>query len=265
VLIDKAMQWKERTMKAKWLWMSWAYLALAVVLTLEVLLIWFIVMYIIPKFEKLTRDGMIDIVELEEQGVLWMVNFLHNLSYFGGHYTTWLVLGVIAAIVLFEWRVQSENKSFMRLSALGTAAAGLMVVIVLMAGSLVIPFVLAMPAMGKMARPWAVEQTATVDASIRALEQAQAKKDWPAMQEQASQAANALTRLSAGPAVTSLVKGNEPKRVAELREQVWAARDALTPVQQAIREQDAGRLDAALKEFRKAYGPVREAARQAAP
>src|ERR1700761_5444193 len=25
VVIDKALQWKERTMKAKWLWMTWAY------------------------------------------------------------------------------------------------------------------------------------------------------------------------------------------------------------------------------------------------
>src|SRR5262249_17470966 len=31
VLIDKAMQWKERTMRAKWLWVSWAHLTLAVV------------------------------------------------------------------------------------------------------------------------------------------------------------------------------------------------------------------------------------------
>ena len=28
VVIDKAMQWKEKTMKAKWLWTSWAYLVL---------------------------------------------------------------------------------------------------------------------------------------------------------------------------------------------------------------------------------------------
>ena len=36
VVIDKAMQWKEVTMKAKWLWTTWAYLGLAVVIVLEV-------------------------------------------------------------------------------------------------------------------------------------------------------------------------------------------------------------------------------------
>src|SRR4051812_30475955 len=35
VAIDKAMQWKEMTMKAKWLWTSWAYLALGIVIALE--------------------------------------------------------------------------------------------------------------------------------------------------------------------------------------------------------------------------------------
>jgi hypothetical protein len=235
VLIDKAMQWKERTMRAKWLWVSWAYVTLAVVIALEVLLIWFNMLYIIPKFQKLLHDGMIDAAELEEQGALGAANFLHNLSYLSGRYTTWLLLLVIVAIGLFEWRVKSENKTFMRLSALGTAAAGLMVVIVIMVGSLVIPFVLAMPAMGKMARPWAEEQVATINTSITALERAQGKKDWLAMQEQAYRVANALTRLSAGPAVTSLTAGNEQNKVDELRAQVREARQALAAVQQAIR------------------------------
>src|SRR5437667_9064073 len=37
VVIDKAMQWQERTMKAKWLWTTWAYLAVMLVIALEVL------------------------------------------------------------------------------------------------------------------------------------------------------------------------------------------------------------------------------------
>src|SRR5262249_34781262 len=31
VVIDKAMQWKEKTMRAKWLWMSWTYVAASAV------------------------------------------------------------------------------------------------------------------------------------------------------------------------------------------------------------------------------------------
>ena len=34
VVIDKAMQWKERTMRARWLWATWAHLAVACVIVL---------------------------------------------------------------------------------------------------------------------------------------------------------------------------------------------------------------------------------------
>src|SRR5215471_11793159 len=34
VVIDKAMQWKENTLKAKWLWTTWAYLAVVVLIAL---------------------------------------------------------------------------------------------------------------------------------------------------------------------------------------------------------------------------------------
>src|SRR5262245_22495111 len=37
VVIDTALQWKERTLKAKWLWTTWAYLAATGVIVLDVL------------------------------------------------------------------------------------------------------------------------------------------------------------------------------------------------------------------------------------
>ena len=122
----------------------------------------------------------------------------------------------------------------MRLSALGTAAVGLMVVVVLTAGSLVISFTLAMPAMGRMARPFALEQVAAIDTSVGALEQALAKEDWEAMQEHADQASSALHRLAHGPAITSLTSWNEPPTVEELRAQVRAAHEQLRAAQQAM-------------------------------
>src|SRR5262249_8460149 len=72
VVLDKAMQWKERTMKAKWLWTSWAYLSLLTVIVLDVLYLTFNVIFIIPRFQKLMRDGLIDPAILDEQGTAWM-------------------------------------------------------------------------------------------------------------------------------------------------------------------------------------------------
>jgi CHASE2 domain-containing sensor protein len=56
-----------------------------------------------------------------------MASFLETSKRVTDHYTTWLLL--LAAVLggLFEWRVRSENKSFIRLSAWGTVAVGLLV------------------------------------------------------------------------------------------------------------------------------------------
>src|SRR5262249_26505892 len=122
VVIDKAMQWKEMTMRAKWLWTTWAYLAVVLLIAFELLSVWFNVIFLIPKYQKLRHDGIIDPAIDEEQGVAWMTRFLNGLSDFTGHYTTQLLLVAVAAWGLFEWRVKSENKSFIRLAMLGTVA-----------------------------------------------------------------------------------------------------------------------------------------------
>src|SRR3954469_22294091 len=72
VVIDKALDWKEKTMRGKWLWTRGAALAAALVIALEVFLITFVNVFIIPKFQRLMQDGMIDVTELGEHGMGWM-------------------------------------------------------------------------------------------------------------------------------------------------------------------------------------------------
>ncbi len=136
VVIDKAMQWKELTMRAKWLWTTWAYLSLAVVIVLEVVLIAFAGNFVVPHSVKLIRDGLISSAILEQTCTTWIPSFLYSVSILVGNYTAlWVVLAAVAW-GLFEWRIRSENKPFMRLSALGTVAVGLMAVVCLTVGSL---------------------------------------------------------------------------------------------------------------------------------
>jgi hypothetical protein len=257
VVIDKAMQWKERTMRAKWLWTTWAHLALAGVIALEVMWLTFANIFLVPKFKKLMHDGMIDPAILEQQGWTWVASFLENLSYVGGHYTTWLLLLTIVVCGLFEWRVRSENKSFIRLSCWGTAAVGLMVIGILTAGSLVIPYQLAAPAMGRMARPFAMQQIASIDTSIAAIEQALAKKNWESIQEHANRASEALDRLvSAAPAVYSLTPEHGPPSLEELRTQLKAANGCLSEAQQAAQEKNEAQVKAAMQKFHSFYRPA---------
>jgi hypothetical protein len=263
VVIDKALDWKEKTMRAKWLWATWAHLALAIVIVLEVLFITLNVVFVVPKFQKLAQDGIIDVANLNEQGVGWMPAYLNRLSYVGGHYATFMLIGTLVAIALFEWRVRGENKALIRLSALGTVAIVLFLVGGLQAGSLVIPFEVGAPALGKMTRPWAMEQVMAIDAAADKLEKALPVKDWAEMREPAKKAADALDHLAAGPAISSLTKWNQPPTPDNLRTALRSATERWAEVQEAVGLKEHDLLRVALKRFREAFDPIDAAARRA--
>jgi hypothetical protein len=95
------------------------------------------------------------------------------------------------------------------------------------------------------------------------LEVALAKKDWTALEEQVGQVSRGLGRLEAGPSLHALTNWNEAPTVHDLREQLRAAKASLAEVEQAIKEKNAEKLEAALAKFRKAYEPLREVAKRA--
>jgi hypothetical protein len=262
VVIDRAMQWKERTMRAKWLWSSWANLALGLVIALELLFIASNVYFIFPKFRFLLGSGFIDPEFLQRAGGSWMPAFLERLSAVEENYGWSILLAAAAAIGLFEWRVKAENKSLMRCSALATSALGLFLVIVVMSTSLVVTFCLATPELGPMVRPWAVEQVASVDAAIDGIEQARLKKEWDAMRELADQASIATERLARGPAIYSLMDWNASTTLWELRDSVQAASENLQKVQKAISQKDETRVSSSLRELRKSYKPLHDVSKR---
>jgi hypothetical protein len=262
VVIDRALQWKERTMRAKWLWASWANLTVGLVITLELLLIAFNGYFIFPKLQSLVYDGFIDAGSARHAGRSWMLVFLDRLGTVQQNYAWWILLAALVAIGLFEWRVKGEHKSLMRLSALGTSALGLFLVVIVMTLSLVVTFVLAAPQVGPMVRPWAVEQVASIEAALNGIEQARVKKEWDKMREQAEQASSATERLRRGPAMHSLVGWGTSPTLAELTGKVQATSENLEEVQKAIREKDEDRLSKSLQESRKSYGPVRDVSKR---
>jgi hypothetical protein len=264
VAIDKAIEWKEMTMKAKWLWASWAYLAVAGVIALEVLFITFNMVFIVPKFKKLMHDGIIDPTIVEDAGASWMTAFLDRLSYLTGHYTTFILLAAVVAWGVFEWRVRSDNKPLIRLAALGSAAVGLMALVAVMAGSLVICFCLGVPATGRLARPFALDQVAHIDSSVNVLERSLPKRDWEAMRDDVTQAIVSLDNLvKSAPAVYALESWLGQPAAGELRGRMKAASDNLLDARRAIAEHDTVHLDAALQLFRKSFEPIQEAAKKA--
>jgi hypothetical protein len=260
LVIDKAMQWKERTMRAKWLWTTWTYLVVVGVIATQVFFFTFAQMMYVPKLRKIQSDGWLGMDHLNLPVTAWLESLLRGLEWVGNHATECLLIAV-GTWGLFEWRVRSENKPFIRLSVLGTAALGMMVGVFLVTGALVIPFELGMPAMVQIATPFVSEQMETIDTSIRAIEQAMAKKDWAAVGDNAERASSAVNRLSAVPGALPMPARQGKPTVDELRAWLKSAQEYLQEVQKASRDKDAGRLEEAMKNFRQVYGQVREATR----
>jgi hypothetical protein len=264
VVIDKALEWKEKTMKAKLVWTTWAHLVLVAVIGIEVFFITIAVLSIVPRFNMFVREGWIGLDRTEPvlSSVPGFLRSMHLLS----NSTTWLILGVVIAWGLFEWRVKSENKTFMRLSALGTAALGLLTIFVVISSILVVTLLIGLQeAYARAPEPIVINQISSIDKSASALEQALERKDWQGFQKHLSQASSALRNLNltgaAAPALASL--HDQPKTDA-LRAHLKAAEKALQEAQGVYYnyDKDAGKLEAAIKKFQAEYEPVREAVKQ---
>jgi hypothetical protein len=259
VVIEKALQWQEKTMRAKWLWATWTYLAVAGVIVLDLLFIAFAVKSQLPKLHVFTRSGWLQFDDVP--AVVWLVSFLHQVEWAWDRIIWWLLIAA-AAWGVFEWRVRGDNKSMMRLSACGTFALALTLLVILTAGALVLPFVIGLPS-SSISRPFAVEQIHSIETSIAELEQAQARKDWEAMRRQADAATQAMTRLSSGPALHSLQGPGEPLK--ELWDRQYSAKESLQVMQTAIHNQDAEKLKSALEKFHKSFAKLQAAANRPAP
>jgi hypothetical protein len=267
VVIDKAIQWKEMTMKATWLWTTGAHLALALTITVEVFFISSAMILIVPSYEKIKQDGLLETDRRETQAMLSQADaLLTDLLRIGYHVVNYWPLWVIllAAVAgLFEWRVRSENKSLMRLSALGMAALVLAVGMGVMASALVVPFAVAIPSLFTQKPETVVrDRQAVLSASISSLQQAIAKEDWKASQDHARDAWKAASYLAGmGAAAPALISRTDQARTDELRAQLESASDCLYDAWDAVVAKDSARLEAALKKFREVYGHVPGAAK----
>lgn len=262
LVLDKALQWKEMTMKAKWLWTTWTHLMVIAVIVLEIFFIYFQFIYIIPKIKKLRYDGYFATNEHSYPSITWMFDFLGKLGDAAEWVTWWLILIILALWGLFEWRVKSENKSFIRLSILGSVALGLMVVVVMMAGSLILLPVIAMPSMRTAVHAGAMESMTSIDKIGQTLEGLLAKPDWDSLQHQAGSMTKALKVIPEGPMLSTLAKGDEGRSLENLHTKWKAIEAEFEKVQQAILTKDTAQAQQALKTFRANFDAFQELVKQ---
>lgn len=259
VVIDKAMQWKELTMKSKWFWTTWAHLMLLCVIAAEITLLAGIVVFIVPKMLHMYQEGLIGSDTRDVHNVLaWGISFLGGLAWWLNNWI-WVAAPVALMWGLFEWRVRGEHKPFVRLSAMGLAALGLMVAVGFAASALVLPLILTLPEVEtRLPEPIVNLQVANIDESLKAMEQAMAKNDWDQTCHHAFAASGAMGRLARmGASAPVLAATKDQPRIDELRQQLKLSREYLNQVSRAAMNKDSTGVKAAMEKFHGAYGPIR--------
>jgi len=257
VIIDKAMAWKEKTMKAKWVWTSWVHIALALLIVMEVATVVMAVTFILPKVQQITQDAGARGVGALLPGSQRFVDLLFWLGQNG----LWLVLGLTFAWALFEWRVRSENKTLMRLSAMGTAAVVLMALVFASAAVSSVPLAIAAPMLeARDPEPIIADQLSRLDSSISLLDKSVGGGDWNQIRLQAADASRASWRLAhLGAAAPAILSSSEPQKVADLREQLNSTSQCLSDLQNAAWDKDRDRLGIEMQKLHDVYGHVQAA------
>jgi len=247
-------------MRPNW-WRVWAHVNVALVIALN--LVWLLMagIFLVPKFQKLAADGVIDLVYVAESGWSWMPALLDGVYGLGRTSSAWSLPAAVALVGLFEWRVKSQNKSFIRLAGLGTVAVGLTVVSILVGASLALPQLISGPMTGRIAETFVLVQIDQLDDSIKLMERALLDKDWEAAKDSADRAARTLRKLErVRPAVRALWSP-ESLPEEEMRLRVKEAVGCITEIRQTILGQDAVKMGIELGKLRQSHAPLREAAK----
>lgn len=171
VAIDKARQWKEMMLGARWLWSAWAHVALTGVIAVQFVLLGGGLIKVVPRYFRLLHKGWIDVRDYPSGAFLEWTEWGLNGAELIVDYAPFLLPPLALAWGLFEWRVRSANKSLMRLAVLASAASVLSVVSLLATATLLASTLLAVESMNGRAPEQIVRsELAELNASLAELD-----------------------------------------------------------------------------------------------
>jgi hypothetical protein len=254
VVVDKALQWKEKTMKARWLWSSCALVALLLTITIECLFISGVVILLFPKYRQMVDGGWLTDSSNTNGIVNWSVNYLIAVRDFGGS-ALWLLIPLAIAWFIFEWRVRSDNKSFIRLSFLGMLSVALMVVAFFTGAAIGLPPLVAFAseATSEGSEQLVRDSLDNFDHSLAQLDQSAAAGNWAAFQTQLQQMKKTIP--GATPAVLTIARERDLHKqlVADLID----TRKEILALGTAAGTNDPAGIKEALQRLHTAYDPLR--------
>jgi hypothetical protein len=253
VVIDKAMLWKEKTMKARWLWSTWAHAALLLVIGMEVLFVGAVMVFILPKFREMVSDEFIRTGSDGNPAVNWGVSYLQGLAAVWEQ-GIWILAAVAIGWGIFEWYVRGENKTLIRLTKLGMIAVVMAGVSVLTSAALVLPLIIELGAAYSPQRVVLESEGGLVE-TLGQLKGAMGRQDWREIEALTGQAERLAKRW--GRFQHRMPRSAEDVDRQTKEANLGSASLALSEAHRAALAQDRKKLDAEMERFSMFYANVR--------
>jgi len=250
-------------MKSKLILTTWLHLALAGILAVQVVFLWMCLTYVVPIYQQFRYQGWLEGDENSRSVMAWahstILNAVQVLQHFSTYFWVWAAVLLVGGVVFARW-MRGENKMFIGLSTLATAALGLMLFVCAFSAVLAVPLVAAIPNMHRSKPESIVKQRlAAIDLSCNALSRAFNQRDWDTMEHTARLAIHGVDDLATmGAAAPAIVSLDQQQKVDELRSDLKTAQDALREIEAAIQSKDVPRLQIALAKFRDKYSPIND-------
>lgn len=258
IVLEKAMQWKEMTMKAKWLWTTWAHLALAIVISLEVLFICGSVVFLIPRFTYLAAyvwRGGTSMGEASEF-LDWSLGYLDGVVWWTQNW--WLPAVIVAMLwVIFEWRVRSENKTLMRLGGMSALAVGLTAALLTMVVAMTMPPLMSGPTLRLEPQEHLALVKQRLDNAASTMEAAASIGDWAELEKQSREISYAAETLYSTWLFQPPLSDEQLKRRSEMFRIVHHVSVALAHVRTGAQSHDGKQVEQGITDYRAAYDRLR--------
>jgi hypothetical protein len=256
VVVDKALQWKEMTMKVRWIWTTWAHVMLLLTIGMGLAFTYGCAIFLVPKYKELGKEGWFNAAGMADVEAL-MQWATHTLSGVLGilQNDAWIGIGLLVIWGLFEWRVRSENKTYMRLAGLGTLAVGVLTAAFLTAVAMILPQLVALSPAYRADRAYGIarEQLAVVDSTLQSLDAAPPEKDW----DQAWHRVLVLRQAIRAVGESGYSAWTAPEEVERQKDENRRAQEVLHDAADACQYRAKAQFEADMVTFRQMYAAMR--------
>lgn len=230
LLIDRAMEWKVRTMTSEWKWSFAGQFALLLVIVIQLILISATAVMIIPQAVE-----QYDSLRIEAPR--YLIGMIKVLRFFELTWYIWVLL-VLFGAVIFEWRGPKSGKSVVRLGMGAWAALALTVAAFVVTGGVMISLARASrearSARSETTVSEAFERAKAIDARLtRAVE----GEDQGHVREVASALHDELRFLSETGSAAPILAGMDNRDdINEIRELLTCAAELSDDIEEGIRD-----------------------------